>query len=107
MPKKENTIEETGNVHEVFSDLVEREEKRTGLSLDSIESYETFTDDRKNTVVLLFDHFEDFIGAGTACKSPRDKYNRNAGIRRAARRALRSVTVHEKKADGKRVRPDG
>jgi len=95
-----------GFVKDDLRDLIVREEKRTDIPLGYVYTYVAYTDNMKNTVVLLFDTADNFVGAGTAIKSPVDKYNATAGFRKAAARALRSITVHEKRANGKRVRLD-
>ncbi len=97
----------TGNVREDFLDLLVREEKATGIPLGFIDEYDAYTDDRKVVTVLLFNNAHEFIGGGTAVKSPADKFDLNNGMRIAARKALRSVTGHEKKPNGKRVRMNG
>lgn len=86
------------------SDLVVREEKRTDIALGHVDEHLSFSDGRKTTVVILFSDTGEFIGAGTAIKSPVDKFNEDAGLRKATARALRSITVHEKRPNGKRVR---
>ena len=95
-----------GRAFSDFQDLITREEKRSGINLGCVDEYLAYADGRKNTVVLLFDAGGEFLGAGTAIRSPIDKYNAEAGFRKAAVRALRSITVHTKKPDGKRVRLD-
>jgi hypothetical protein len=96
-----------GDAHADFLDLLIREEKSTDLALAYVDEYLAYTDGRKVTTVILFDTSGAFIGSGTAVKSPKDNYDKVHGTRIAFRKALRSVTGHEKRPGGKRVRMNG
>jgi hypothetical protein len=90
----------TGTCEE-YLDLWEREARKGRFKWRNKPSeygyFALTSPNRKITSVLLFDltnESKEFLGAGTAIRSPLDKFNQAAGLRLAMARALHSMHFH-------------